>query len=58
MAESGEPMSEEEAQRAMWPTILELQKLLVERTRAVKTNGGDVTALSITSCDSQSCNNA
>jgi hypothetical protein len=57
MAEPGEPtLSEEEAQKQVWPQILELQKLLVERVRRVPvTNGGALDAISITSCEHHSC---
>jgi hypothetical protein len=41
----------------IWPTILELQRFLAERTRGVlrPDGGGDLAIVSVTSCDSYSC---
>lgn len=48
--------SEEEMQRLVWPSILELQKLLVERVRGTLGRPGEeVAAISFTSCDHHSC---
>jgi hypothetical protein len=58
--ESREPtLSEEDAQKAIGPTILELQKLLVDRLRrgTLRPNGGGLglESISITSCEHHSC---
>jgi hypothetical protein len=41
----------------IWPTILELQRFLAERTRGVlrPDGGGDLAVVSVTSCSHHSC---
>jgi hypothetical protein len=47
------------AEQDVWPTILELQKVLVERLRgageAARLRPEEVAAISFTSCDHHSC---
>ncbi len=50
--------TDEELQRLVMPTILELQKVLVERFRRPTTMrpGDELAVVSVTSCNQQSCN--
>jgi hypothetical protein len=58
MTEAQEPRTP--AEQDVWPTILELQKVLVERLRGAVEAGrlrppDEVAAISFTSCDHHSC---
>jgi len=47
--------TEEEVQ-AMTPSVLELQRLIMDRIRSAVTARPGLAAISCTSCDSNSCN--
>jgi hypothetical protein len=49
--------SEQELARQVMPTILELQKVLVDRLAGTSGKGrtGELAIVSLTSCDSHSC---
>lgn len=53
----GSGSSDEEMQKQVWPTILELQRVLVDRLKGttIRPGGGDLAAISITSCEHHSC---
>jgi hypothetical protein len=53
----GQPAPTEEEMRQLWPTVLELQRVLVERLRGTARlrPPDEVAAISFTSCDHHSC---
>ncbi|MEV7187331.1 hypothetical protein [Kitasatospora sp. NPDC093102] len=55
MTEPAQQSSPEDLAKQVMPSVLELQKLLVERTRRALPDGGDVAVVSVTSCNHHSC---
>ncbi|MEV7187330.1 hypothetical protein [Kitasatospora sp. NPDC093102] len=59
MSESAQPAqpvpSDEDLAKLVTPSILELQRLIVERTRRALPDGGGGDVISVTSCNNNSC---